>query len=318
MQEITLKKFMKASILFSLLIISSSVLAQNATSISERLGYDKDAKLLILHADDLGVAHSVNDASFRALKSGAVSSASIMVPCPWLLEVAEMSRETPGLDLGLHLTLTAEWEQYKWDGVSPSSEISSLLNDEGYFYDNTTVVMNEGDPEEVRRELQAQIDLARKVGIQPTHLDSHMGTLFTSPTLFRVYVETGQKNRLPVFVPQQATALFTDDFPITDDIIPIQTVGMAGAGNNLDQWQEFYIGMLDNIQPGINEIIVHLGHDDDELQAVTVNHPDFGATWRSMDLKVVESQAFQQALQERNIILVTYREIQELVYGGDE
>ncbi len=303
--------------LFSI-FISASLIAQNSTTISERLGYDKDAKLLILHADDLGVAHSVNEASFKALKSGAVSSASIMVPCPWLLEVAALSKQNPGLDLGLHLTLTAEWEQYKWGGVSSSSAISSLLNEEGYFFDNTNTVMNHGNPEEVRTEIQAQIDQAIRVGIQPTHLDSHMGTLFTSPALFRVYVETGQKNRIPVFVPQQATALFTDDFPMTDDIIPIQTVGMAGASGDLDKWNEFYIGMLDNIQPGLNEIIVHLGNDDDELQAVTINHPDFGSAWRAMDMTVVESKEFQDALKERNIQLVTYREIQELVYGGDE
>ena len=309
---------MKLLAIILLLPISVCSFGQSAPTISERLGYEKDAKLLILHADDLGVAHSVNEASVRALASGSVSSASIMVPCPWLLEVAAIARQYPDFDLGLHLTLTAEWEQYKWNGVSASSAIPSLLNEEGYFYDNTNDVRLKGNAEEIRKEIQAQIDLARKVGIHPTHLDSHMGALFTTPEIFRVYVETGQKNRIPVFVPKQAAALFTEDFPLPEDVVLLEYLGGIGTDVDPSDWLETYIGILDNIVPGLNEIIVHLGFDDDELQAVTINHPDFGATWRSLDLQVMESPEFKKALADRNIKLVTYREIQELLYGSDE
>lgn len=298
-----------------LLFLPLMINAQTEQGISERLGYDKDAKLLILHADDLGVAHSVNEASVRALMSGAISSASIMVPCPWLLEIAEAAKANPDFDLGLHLTVTAEWEQYKWDGVRASSEISSILNEDGYMYNNTNDVMNKAVVSEVAMELQAQVDLARQVGISPTHLDSHMGALFTTPELFRTYVETGISNEIPVFVPTEAMALVPENSPLREHIIPVEYLGSAEPGIAPGDWEKHYIGLLDNCKPGVNEIIVHLGFDDDELQAVTINHPDFGAKWRSLDLQVVESPSFQKAMKDRNIQLVTYREIQELLYG---
>ncbi|MEJ2004002.1 MAG: polysaccharide deacetylase family protein [Cyclobacteriaceae bacterium] len=302
-------------ILLSMLLFCLPSFSQDGLTISEKLGYEKDARLLILHADDLGVAHSVNEASFRALASGAISSASIMVPCPWLLEVAAMAKQHPEFDLGLHLTITAEWDQYKWDGVSPSSQISSLLNDEGFMYDNTDDVMNHAKPGEVRQEIQAQIDLARRVGIEPTHLDSHMGALFTTPELFQVYVEAGKSNQMPVFVPRAALALLPPGSDLHDYVIPIEYQGSAASGTPARDWEKHYISLLDACKPGINEIIVHLGFDDDELQAVTVNHPDYGAAWRSLDLGVVESPSFRKAMEERNIKLVTYREIQNLLYG---
>ena len=108
----------------ALLFISSTLLAQTRT-IAERLGYSADAKLLILHGDDLGVAHSVNVASLDALGRGDITSASIMMPTPWVTEVADYARTHPNADLGLHLTLTAEWETYKWGSVA-SKDRSSL------------------------------------------------------------------------------------------------------------------------------------------------------------------------------------------------
>jgi hypothetical protein len=141
-----------------------------------------------------------------------------------------------------------------------------------------------------------------------------MGALFVTPELFRVYVETGIQNRLPVFVPKQTLALLPPDAPFNEDIIPVEYLGSVAPGTRPEDWEDFYIGLLDKAQPGLNEIIVHLGFDDSELQGITVNHPDFGAKWRSLDLEVVESPSFKQAMKDRNIRLVTYREIQELIY----
>ncbi|MEZ4956569.1 MAG: ChbG/HpnK family deacetylase [Saprospiraceae bacterium] len=115
-----------------------SILNINAQkSLAEKLGYDADAKLLIIHADDLGVAHSENKASFLAMKIGMVNSASIMMPCPWVPEVADFAKENPTADLGLHLTLTSEWKHIKWGPVAPKGEVKSLLNDLGFF---TTII----------------------------------------------------------------------------------------------------------------------------------------------------------------------------------
>ena len=124
-----MKKFL--SIIIALFSLNASSQIQN---IAEKLGYEKDAKLLILHADDIGVSHSVNQASFNGFTNNSITSGSIMIPCPWVKEVAEFSIKNPQFDLGLHLTLNAEWKNYKWNGILPSNEISSLLNEFDEFY----------------------------------------------------------------------------------------------------------------------------------------------------------------------------------------
>src|SRR5262249_3064 len=150
-------------------------------SIAERLGYPAGAKLLILHADDLAVAHSEDAASFDALDKHAVTSASIMVPCPWLTEVAAYAKAHPDADLGLHLTLTSEWKTYHWGSVESKDKVPSLYDPSGYLWPETAPAAQNLKADEVEREVRAQIEKAIAMGIHPTHLDSHMGVLFSRP-----------------------------------------------------------------------------------------------------------------------------------------
>src|SRR5882724_3088681 len=146
--------------------------AQTASnSLTVQLGYPPDAKLLIVHADDLGFTHSVNAASIKALESGAVNSASIMAPCPWFPEIADYAKSHPEMDFGLHLTLTSERVYYRWGPVAPADNVRSLLDENGYFHHDWTAT-TKIDPREAELELRAQIARAYTMGVRPTHLDS--------------------------------------------------------------------------------------------------------------------------------------------------
>ncbi len=299
---------------FVFLLILFSACSQEVST-AEKLGYESDDILLILHADDLGVSHSVNQASIDAWEAGAISSASIMVPCPWLPEISTYASDNPDFDLGLHLTLTAEWNQYKWDGVASSSEIPTLLNDKMHFPPTTAEVAQNANPEEVEKELRAQIEKALSFGIKPTHLDSHMGALFTTPQLFKVYQDLGKEYKIPVFIPygslQSAPHL---ERSIQPNQIMVDHLAMFDGSVPPEQWKSQYMKIVNDLEPGLNEIIVHLAYDNDEMKAVTDGHEDFGSAWRQQDFDVMMDPEFRDLIKEKDIKLVTWREIQNVLY----
>jgi predicted glycoside hydrolase/deacetylase ChbG (UPF0249 family) len=292
------------------LLVASTLPAQVKT-IAERLGYPADSKLLIIHADDLAVAHSVDAASFDALDKGAISSASIMVPTPWITEVAAYAKAHPNADLGLHLTLTSEWETYRWGSVEPADKVPSLLDSAGTFPIDEKVVAATAKPIEVERELRAQIQRALALGIRPTHLDSHMGALFSTPELMATYVKVAREYRLP-FLALRGDPRAPPQPPLSAKDVLLDAVIIAGPEVPRDQWKAFYLKSIANLKPGLTEMIVHLGRDDSELQAVMVNHEPYGSAWRQRDYDVVTSPEFKRALQDNRVILVTWKELQQL------
>lgn len=298
----------------SILLLAVAIGCQ-PPNLAEKLGYDSDAKLLIIHADDLGVAHSENAASIEAFAKSGINSASIMVPCPWFPEIARYGRENPDKDLGLHLTLTAEWENYKWDGVLPASEIPSLIGDDGYFYSSSEQLAQNANPEEVEKEIRAQVQMAIDAGLKPTHLDSHMGSLFQTPELFKVYQKVGKEFGIPVMIPIGSMQAYQPLLDVVDkDFVPVNRLYMMGEGVAADQWSATYTGWMEALEPGLNLLLVHLAYDDDEMRAVAVNHPDFGAAWRQRDLDYVLSDEFRAVLQSEGIQPVTWRQVQEVSF----
>jgi predicted glycoside hydrolase/deacetylase ChbG (UPF0249 family) len=297
------------SSLASLLVVLT--LPAQTKTIAERLGYPADSKLLIIHADDLAFSHSVDAASFDALDRGAVSSASIMVPTPWIAEVAAYARAHPNADLGLHLTLTSEWETYRWGSVESADKVPSLLDSAGTFPREVSPVAVRAKPPEVERELRAQIERAFALGIRPTHVDSHMGALFSTPELFATYVRVARSYRLP-FLALRGDRRVAPQSPLSEKDILLDTVIIAGPEVPRDQWKAFYLKAIADLKPGLTELIVHLGRDDSELQAVTVNHEPYGSAWRQRDYDVVTSLEFRKALKDNRVILVTWRELQKL------
>jgi chitin disaccharide deacetylase len=294
---------------FAVAILASSALPAQARNIAQRLGYPADAKLVIIHADDLAVAHSVDVASFDALERGGVTSASIMMPTPWVAEVAAYAKAHPNADLGLHLTLTAEWETYRWGSVESRDQVSTLLDSAGVFPSDVPPVAARAKPAEVERELRAQVERALAMGIHPTHLDSHMGTVFATPEMFAAYVKVAREYKLP-FLAGRAAPLPVPATVSPNDVL-VDALVMANESVPRDQWKRFYLDAIASLKPGLTYMIVHLGHDDAELQAVMVNHEPFGSAWRQRDYEVVTSPEFRKALADNHVIPVTWRQLQQ-------
>jgi chitin disaccharide deacetylase len=285
--------------------------AQNTQkSLAEKLGYPNDAKLVIIHADDLGMAHSVNAASIQALESGAINSASIMVPCPWFPEMADYAKAHPDADLGLHLTLTAERVYYRWGPVAPKDKVPSLVDENGYFYLNWTPG-NHIAAQDVEVELRAQVERALAMGVRPTHLDSHQYRLFQNgKEMFQALVRVAHDYKLPFFLVRD----WFKDYPYLEssiepsDLVVDHTVTIEPSVLP-DQWAGFYTKALNNLQPGVTVFIIHLAFDDDEMRAATRERATWGAAWRQRDFDFFTSARFKSILQEQNIHLVTWRQL---------
>jgi len=292
-----------------LFLTNASLCAQN---LAQQLGYPADAKLLILHADDLGVSHSENHASFTALEKGPVNSASIMVPCPWFMEVVDWAQNHPDADLGLHLTLTAEWKHIKWGPVASSDKVPGLLNEQGYFYDNVADVIAHAKEQEVELELRAQIEKSLKAGLKPTHLDSHMGSLF-NPKFFGIYLKLGQEYNIPVMITNQALGLLPEGEELPKNSIIVDQVYVASPDDFKMGMEQYYSTVIKSLTPGVHVILMHLAYDNQEMQAVAIDHPDYGAGWRQQDFDFFTSKRLQDLLQQENIKMVTWRELAGLM-----
>ncbi len=300
-------------LLLAALFSAPGFLRAQSKNLAERLGYPADAKLLIIHADDLGVAHSVDQASFAALDQKAVSSASVMVPCAWFSEVADYARAHPEADLGLHLTLTSEWKTYRWGPVASKDRVRGLLDPMGYLWPDVPPVVQHASAEEIEREIRAQVEEALRAGINPTHLDTHMGTLFANPAFFAAYVKVAHEYGVPFFaphvpgVPKEVLALAGKNGFLLDGFV------VAGEHVKPEEWPAFYAGILRSLKPGVTEVIVHLGFDNAELQAITVDHPDFGSAWRQRDFDAVTSPEFKEELEENHVTLIGWRDLKKLL-----
>jgi len=297
------------------LLATMAQLPAQSKSVAERLGYPRDSKLLIVHADDLAVAHSVDSASFDALDRAAVTSASIMVPCPWITEVAAYARTHPDRDLGLHLTLTSEWKTYRWGPAAPRDKVASLLDPAGMLWSGTPLVAQHAKADEAEREIRAQVEHALALGIHPTHLDTHMASAFASPEIFAAYARVAHQYHLPFLAVR--TPEVDDRFlsALSERDVLLDSIVMASPGVSVNAWKDFYLDALKRLAPGFHEMIVHLGHDDAELQAVAVDHPDYGSAWRQRDYDFVTGPDFKKACKENHIVLVRWKELQKLVNG---
>jgi len=282
-----------------------------ATTVLERLGYPASARLLAIHADDLGMNHSVNRATLEALEKGWITSASILVPCPWFPEVARWAKLHPNADLGVHLALTSEWTDLRWGPVSGGGRVPSLVDSLGYFPLDTPEVAQNAKTPDVELELRSQIDRAKKAGIPVTHLDMHMAGMVSSRELFGVYRKLRDDYKLPILLEPSGTHSPPAGISVPVQEFTVQRIVTMEPGVAPDDkaWLDWYKKQLWPLAPGVYQLVVHLAYDDEDMRGATWDHPDWGAAWRQRELNMVKSAEFKQFLKEQGFVLVTWKEL---------
>ena len=275
-------------------------------SVAERLGYPANARLLVLHADDFGMSHSVNRAIAQALENHWITSTSVMATCPWFPEALTFARQHPDICLGVHFTLNSEWTSFRWGPVSRQESVASLLDDDGYLPLLETQVIENARVSEVETELRAQIEKVRGAGVAISHFDSHMLTLLGSEELFATYMALSRDYGVPVRV-IPAPAFAVDDLPARCKLL--DGVCEAVPDFPANGWIEAYRKMLAPLPPGSYQLTVHLGFDDDEMQGASYDHPNWGAAWRQRDLDLVRDDGFRKFLADEGFKLVSWRDL---------
>jgi chitin disaccharide deacetylase len=318
------------------LIVAFCLLAAplRSQTYAEKLGFPKNAKVLILHVDDVGMSYDSNDGAIAATEKGVATSMSVMMPCPWVPGFFHYLRQHPTVDAGLHLTLTSEWQDYRWGPLAGKTTVPGLTDPEGALWPSVAEVVQHATPEEIDREIRSQLDRARTMGFTPTHLDSHMGTLFAKPEFLEKYLQLGMEQKIPVMFPgghnamifkligsqgfslEQTTAigtmLWNAGLPVLDDLHNVSYGFEYPSDSTLTDAQlqkiatEQYLASFKDLQPGVTMVIMHCTHPTEVFE-----HISDSGTVRRGDLLAMQSPELKKYITDNGIVLTTWRELME-------
>jgi chitin disaccharide deacetylase len=315
-----------------LVLITTNIFAQEQTY-AEKLGFPKGSKVLIMHVDDAGMSWDSNKGAIDAIEKGVANSLSIMMPCPWVPAIIRYTKEHPAVDAGLHLTLTSEWKDYRWVPLSGKAAAPGLVDQEGALWSSVEDVVKNASADEVEKEIRAQIDRAKTMGLTPTHLDSHMGTLFATPEFLQRYIKVGIENKIPVmfpgghvtsigsqmrFPPDQIKQLqstgqmiWNAGLPVLDDLhnlsynFPYPEKELSEKEHRSFATQK-YIETIGSLKPGLTMVIMHCTSPTEVFAHIS----DSGKI-RKGDLLAMTDPALKAFIEKEKIILTTWREVME-------
>lgn len=314
------------------ILFTNKCMAQD--TYAEKLGYPKGKKVIILHIDDAGMSYEANQGTILAMDKGVANSTSVMMPCGWVPAYMKYLQQHPTTDAGVHLTLTSEWKGYRWFPLSGREKVPGLLDKEGAMWSNVADVVKHATADEVETEIRAQIARFRSFGVEPSHIDSHMGTLFGSPAFTERYIKVGMQEKIPVMLPgghatliakernspaqeiqqfqQVGKMLWNAGLPVLDDLFA-DTYGWklsAATPNSEENLRKMktqkYIELLKEAKPGITMVIMHCAAPSDNFKELTDSWPT-----RYGDLYAMQDPELKKFIEKEGIILTTWREMRE-------
>jgi hypothetical protein len=289
--------------------------------IVEQLGLPRGTRAAIVHADDIGMCHAANVAFWEVQAFGIVTSGSVMMPCPWVPEMAAWCRGHPEADVGVHLTLTCEWEGYRWRPISTCDPASGLIDEQGYMWRSVEALHRHMDPDAAAAELRAQVALALELGIDVTHIDTHMGAI-AHPELAPVYIALMREYEIPAMLPRLSASdlearrideptgrmvrhaweeLAASGLPVIDHVADL------AVGHELEIYQQGFA----RLPAGLSHAIVHPAAPGYEAEVITRSAPQ-----RMADYRMMLNSQLKAWLAEQGIRLIGYRQLRGLMRGS--
>ena len=297
--------------------ISVNVPQLDGKNWAEKLGYPVDSKVVMLHADDIGMCSEANEAVIPYLLNDQIQSASAMVPCPWFNDIADWYKKHPEMDIGLHLTLTSEWKNYRWGPVSNPSSVPELIDPEGYLWRRVIDVASRTPVAIIEKEVRAQIERAYKRGIKPGHIDTHMGTLYSkveyAEAFFNIAMEYGIPANVIEFTPDRVQKFRKQGYPITARLIEsgrkytlpkLDDFSSVPDGKSYQNKKETFFDLIQNLEPGITEIIFHPSINSEGLKKITNSWQQ-----RAWEAKMFSDPEVIQFLKNEGIIFTNWKEM---------
>lgn len=301
--------------LLILLVFSSNL---QASPLARKLGYTDQDRVLLLHADDMGLTPQTNQAVADVLKFGLVKSASIMIPAPAARDAIQ-NYAYLDLDLGLHLAMTSEWPDYRWTPISKPCDVSSIVSifsSEGYFYKRREPLYIFGRTHDIQTEIEAQIQEALRLGLKPTHLDSHMAVVFLKKRWAHAYLRMARRYRIPPLIIRWSKHLKDQLPPLIMNFIKKETRRAERAGfhlvdymvqmegRNAEERKKFILETLQNLKPGVTFIFMHPSYFEPNAPL-----PKDVIIERMADAQVMQDPELKTLANELNIKLINWRDI---------
>ncbi|WP_430972136.1 polysaccharide deacetylase family protein [Sunxiuqinia rutila] len=293
--------------------------AQNsAPTNAEKLGFPKGKKILLLHSDDAGMCEEANLSVMAYSLKNHVQSAAVMMPCPNAEEMVAWAKKHPQADIGVHLTLTSEWKNYRWGPLAPAADVPGLIDPKGKLWPEVIDVVRHASPEEVEQEIRTQIDRMLELGYQPTHIDTHMGTLYGSAEFLTVFLKVAQEYQIPANAidlsnPKVAAYYKQAGYPISEETIAqlaaytlpkLDNFTSVPKGSSYEEKKANFFQLVNALDPGLTEIIFHPSIETDHLKSIT-------GSWqqRVWEAKMFSDPEVIRFFKDHGIVLTTWREI---------